>query len=318
MNIVGGICLSTVNSPDFLPRNSMRSVVVSFLVVSLSFTLSSSATEKSTTADYAKNKDIYLIDTIKVVIYSEEGTDIITQSEMDRPGIDGAFKSLDDLVFERLMYMDAKRFKMLPDEESVDKHLQVVQKENNLTPEQLKNIFKSAGYTFEEGRAQFAMMTAIGSMLEFRIRSRLIVPEREITAYYNEHLILEPEAYQLERTVVPVEGVSKEEFKEKLKKFVTGQCSIAIIWGEPFWITKPELDENKSFISAMKPGQISEPQEIANGFELFRLKAIKPERAVPVEDRYREIANILRKPRYELLMKEYKKNLFDNASIIYF
>jgi hypothetical protein len=68
----------------------------------------------------------------------------------------------------------------------------------------------------------------------------------------------------------------------------------------------------------MKEGSISDPHKIAEGFELFHLKQAKPERPVPLEARYREIANILRKPRYDFLMEDYKKNLFNASSIIYF
>ncbi len=263
------------------------------------------------------SKDLYLIDTIKVVIYTEEGADIITQSQVDRPGIDGTFKSLDDLIFERLMYMDAKRFKMLPDEESIDKHLKEVQKENNLTLNQLKDVFKAAGYTYEEGREQFAVMTAIGSMLDFRIRSRLIVPEREVTAYYNANPVKEPAAYYIERAVVQrTNGETQNELRERINRFLAGNHSMALVWGDPFWITISELAEDKQFITKMVPGSVSEPLEIEVGFELFSLKEAKQERIVPLEERYREIANILRKPRYEQLMEEYRKNLFDNASIL--
>lgn len=71
----------------------------------------------------------YLVDSIKAVVYSEDGTEVVTKSDIDRPGLDGSFRTLDDVVLERLMYLDAKRFKILPDEDTIDKHLKAVQRE---------------------------------------------------------------------------------------------------------------------------------------------------------------------------------------------
>ncbi|HSW74003.1 MAG TPA: hypothetical protein VLG71_02510, partial [Candidatus Limnocylindria bacterium] len=60
------------------------------------------------------------------------------------------------------------------------------------------------------------------------------------------------------------------------------------------------------------------PVETTEGFEVFRMKEVKTEKMASLSDRYREIANILRKPLYERLMSDYKKKLFDASSIIYF
>src|SRR5437867_1197347 len=76
-------------------------------------------------------KECYLLDTIQAVVYSEEGAEIVTKSDIDRPGLDGSFRTLEDVVLERLMYLDAKRFKILPDQDTIDKHLKAVQRENN-------------------------------------------------------------------------------------------------------------------------------------------------------------------------------------------
>ncbi len=266
--------------------------------------------------------DLYMIDTIKVIIYSDEGTDIITKSDVDRPSLDGTFRSLDDIVLERLMYLDAKRFKILPDEESIDKHLKAVQRENNLTLDQLKQIFKSAGYTYEEGRQQFAMMTTINSLLDFKIRSRLLVPEREVMAYYKSNPQTEPTRYYIERAVVeyPADEDAKIDLEKDLQAYASsGQGTTIINWSAPFWINEPDLAEDKQpIIVALQKGEISAPLPIEQGYELFKLVDKKEERLVPLEDRYREISNILRKPRYEALMEEYKKQLLDSASIVYF
>jgi parvulin-like peptidyl-prolyl isomerase len=258
------------------------------------------------------------IDSIKAVIYTEGDTYIITESDLVRPSLDGSPVTLESKIFQCLAYEKAKQRKMLPEKEDIDKHLQTVQRENNLTIDQLKAIFSSAGYTYEEGREQFGIMSAINTLLDFEVRSSLMVPEKEVVAYYNQYPERRPAAYYLERTVVPFSAdISKEELKEQLVNFSKNKQGF-IVWSTPFWITLPELAQDKMFITTMKPGDVSAPVEVENGFELFRLKEIKPEDNVPLQERYQEIAAILRKPRYEKKISDYKKGLRDTASIVYY
>jgi len=259
----------------------------------------------------------YLIDTIKVVLYTEESADIITQSDVDRRGLDGSYRSQDDVVLERLMFQDAMKFKIIPDESVVDKHLKAVQRENNLTHDQLKDVFKSAGYTYEEGRQQFTVMTTVNSVLDFRIRSRLIIPERDVMEYHEANPIVEPAAYFLERAVVSFTD-SKSELEKKLQKFATTHKGFPdIIWSRPFWISHTDLAEEKMFLAFMTVGQISMPEEVEDGFEVYRLRDRKKEQVASLEERYRDIADTLRRPLYEKLMNEYRDTLYASASIVY-
>ncbi len=265
-------------------------------------------------------KERYLVDTIRVVIFGQEETDIITESDLKRPSLEGALRSKDDIILERLIYLDAKKFQLLPDEEAINRHLQAVQREHNLSLDQLKQIFKNAGYTYEEGRQQFGVMATINSMLDLKIRSRLIVPDREITKYYDEHPERQEASYFIEKAFVPFSSQeSKQTLKKKLTAFAKHEGPFGdITWSEPFWINDSDLAEDKKFIALLNVDQISMPQETDGGFEVLRLKQKQEEHLKPLEERRQEISTILRQPRYEQLFNEYKKELFDNASIVYF
>ena len=96
------------------------------------------------------------------------------------------------------------------------------------------------------------------------------------------------------------------------------QGLVSIKWQEPFWVNESDMADNKKFITAMKVGDTSMPQQAADGFEVFQLKDKREATMRSLQDRYREISDVLRKPKYEQLLNEYKKQLFDNASIVYF
>jgi len=278
------------------------------------------AIESGVKHEYQDLNGLCVLDSIIAVVYCEDDTFIITKSDLDRPGIDGVFRSLDDRIMEALLYSEAKKYKMLPTKEAVDKHLQAVQQENNITRDELYDIFRKAGYTPEEGKEQFSRLSAISSLIDFRIRSRLIIPERDIVAFYDEHPVWEEPAYKVQRGLVPVaKKRDLTKFKKELERFIkTGMGSIRVKWDDPFWMQHDEIAESWNFIKSMNVDEIKIVQETADGFELVKLSAKKERRQKPLEERYREIAEILRRPKYEELLSEYKKNLLDAASIVYF
>lgn len=261
------------------------------------------------------------IDGIKSTIYTHDAVDIATLSDLQRLSLDGSPRTLQTIEFEVLVYQEAARSpSLMLDDTATEKGLEKLLKDNNLTKKQLEDIFKSSGYTYQEGREQFRRMSTINQMLDHRIRSRLLVPEKDVKAYYNEHPVYEDASYLIQRAFVPFNrSVSIEKLQQQVEVFAKGQpTSLTIEWSPVFWVQEDELAQEKRFITLLDVGQISEPYRIDGGFELFRLVQKKERRLKPLELRYTEIANILRKPRYDKLFDEYKNQLFDAASIIRF
>jgi len=266
------------------------------------------------------SSDLYLLDTIEAVVRIQKDTEIITKSDVDRPSLGGEMRSLQDIVFERSLFLDAKRQGIPCDEDALEAYLMAIQHEHNLTRDGLKSIFTAAGYTYEEGREQLQMMQTSNTMIDFKIRSNLIVPRKDVVAYYQAHpQVVEP-SYVLQRAVIPLSSTkTKEEQKRELAIFSKNKKGVHnIIWSELFSIDQSDIAQEKQFIITMEPGDISLPIEISDGFELFRLVEKTEERVLTLDERYREIADILRQPKYEELLQAYKDSLFDTASITYF
>ncbi len=272
------------------------------------------AEQKDATHHAISESESYPVDEIVTIVYAQEGTEIITQSDLDRPTLEGTPRTLDETIFERLHYLDAKKYKMIADDDAISKQLATVQRQNNLTLDELKALFRASGYTYEEGREQFGIMYAVNAVIDFKIRSRLIVPEKDALAYYAAHPITLEPTYQVQRAVIPYGKVAS---KEVLRKELATLEGLSMTWEEPFWVNQSDLSENKRFVIDMKTGAIAEPQEVEAGYEIVKLVDKKGERLALFEERYREIVDILRKPKYDELMAEYKKMLFDSASIVY-
>ena len=261
----------------------------------------------------------FLIDSIQAVVFGQGGAQIITRSDVVRPSLTGMPQSLDDLIFERLVFLDAKKYNIVPDDDAVDKYLAIVQKENNMSLDQLKEVFASAGYTYEEGRQQFRVLQTVNSMLGVKIHSQVIVPRAQVEEYYSQNPVMQEAEYYLQYGFMPYVPEKREAQAKALRLMAkTGREVKDVQWNDPFWVKQSDVADDKEFIFSMNVGETSQPISQPGGYEIYRLIDKKDESIPTLDERYHEIADILRRPVYEQLMEKYKKNLFDSVSILNF
>ncbi len=275
---------------------------------------------KIVTPVFSPPKKMVFVDGIKAVFRGSEGTDLILASELERPKLDGSKLSLEDAINDVAFGQEARKYRLWPSPEEVDKQLRMLGEQNHKTPKEFEDLMVTLGYTPAEGRNAFAQMNAVNSLISFKITGSLVVPESDVIAYYNDHPEEEPAAYQLEYYVVPfAKTQSKEDQLSYLETAVQKNDPKKIFkWNMPFWINENEIAADKQFILDLEVGQISEPHESMYGFEMFRLVSKRPGRLKTLEERYNDIANTLRKPKYGQLLSQFQKDLISNASIIYF
>jgi hypothetical protein len=273
---------------------------------------------------YAENSEnidpsFVLLDQIEVIIYGQEDVEIITKSDIDRPSLSGGPHTKEDIIFEKEVFLDAKKHHLPQDDEAIDAYLAQMQREHGLSEKDLEDIFLASGYTIEEGRQQLQVLQTINTMLDVKIRSNLIVPRKDVEEYYNNHPVMIEATYTLQRAfIAQSKKVSSDVQHEILVKYAkTGKGVSGVEWGEPFTINHSDIAESKQFIYAMNKGDISSPQKISGGFELFKLVDKVPEHAQSLEESYREIVDILRRPKYEELMESYRQTLAKNAAVVY-
>ncbi len=262
-----------------------------------------------------------VIDSIKSVVYGSEGTEIITESDLKRPGLAGNMRILDDLIFERAVYLDAKKMKMAGDDDAVDKYLNAIARDNNLSLFDIENMFAEIGYSLAEGREQLQLMYAFNNVVDFKVRSNLIVPRKQINAYYEDNPVWKDARYYISyASIVIPSGNNKKSIEREIQRYIrTGKATgIKIMWSEPFWIEEEDIADDKKFITQMQKDDIKGPIDKNNYFELYKIVDIEPRRLLTLEERYQDIVNILRRPLFEEKMSDYKAKLFNGLSIVYF
>lgn len=259
--------------------------------------------------------DFTLVDEIVARVYGQEGCHIITRSDLQRPGFGGQPRSLSELIFEAMVYLDALKHKIIIDDEAVDKYIQMIQRENNVTLEQVEQSFKDVGYTVEEGRKQLAILQTVSTMINLRVHKNLVVPRKEVERYYKAYPEYVPEEYTLEYAFFEKDG--SEEQKDQLEKALSiPEAHKKIEWTKPFTIKENDIAEEKVSLKSLPLGSISQVFEREDGYETYHLIAKQEKREKSLDERYHQIVEILRRPKMKELQEEYRKKLEMVSSVV--
>lgn len=268
----------------------------------------------------AAKKPLIFIDGIKAVVRGSEGTDLIMASELQRLKLDGTPNNLEEMVTNYALFNEAKKYRLMPTPEEIDKQWMMMAQSNRKTPKELDTMVMAAGFLPQEARNEFAQMNAINSLVSFKVTGNLIVPESDVIAYYDQHPELEAASFYVEYAFMPFTFTkSKDEQLAQWQSIARKKDPQHMLkWQEPFWITENELALDKKFITQLAIGEISQPIQTPQGFEFFRLASVKEERLKPLDERYGQIVNVLRKPKFIELMETFQKGVRDSVSVIYF
>lgn len=277
-----------------------------------------SVNQKKINKPVPKNKRMR-VDGIKAVVRGSSGADLILESELRRPKLDGTPNTLDSSITNSLIKQEADRLHITQTPEENQKQYEMIAQNNKKTVKELDEMVMQAGFTPQEARKEFGQINAVNSLLGWKVGG-MVVPESEVRAYYEENPEYESAAYQIQMVVVPFSSTqTREQQLTQLQTLANAQDPNGVLnWIEPFWVNEEDLAADKKFITELEPGQISLPKEVFNGFQMFRLVAKKEKRLKTFDDRYGQIVSILRQPKYNELMTKFQQELKDNASIIIF
>jgi parvulin-like peptidyl-prolyl isomerase len=264
------------------------------------------ATSSVATVPQEENNEI-ILDTIRAVCFTDKGPNVITQSDLDRPQVDGTVTQLDDLITRPLICQEASLNHVEQDDEMVDKYLEQAQRANNLTRAEMEQVLKDAGYTYQEAREQIGQLMQINSFFGFKFGpGRIVISDEEIAAYDNQHPEFEVDKFYIQRALISETDAQKNAvYWEKNAN-----------WSTPFWITQEETATEKHYIFDLKEKEISVPHPVEEGgYEIFKMVQIQQARRVPLETRRSQIINMLFRKRFKEEVERYKNELKEKAAL---
>ena len=253
-----------------------------------------------------------IVDEIVAIIYHPGGAEIVLRSDVRR-ALDGVRKSLRDVLLDRLMVVDAQSMNIQISSEDAEGFLAAVQKNNQLTREEMIAAFEEQGFTYQEGLEQLQRRQMIEQIIDLRIRSdkSLVITKQDVQQFDEQHPAFEEAELTMAQAFIP----SGQKPRDLAKKKWSAAELDALTWGESFVVKESELADDKKAVVDRAVGELVDLVEVSDGLELTRLVGKKAHRRLTVEERYAEIASKMYSDRFMGLLHAYEDRLLEDAAI---
>jgi peptidyl-prolyl cis-trans isomerase SurA len=298
-----------------------------------------------------------LVEKVVAVVNGE----VVTQTELDKAGknifiqlrqstpaseLDEALgearrRVLTDLIEDLLVGQKAKELRINITEQELDIAIAKISKDNGMTTAQLYKELERTGVGQEEYRRKLANQIRHSKLVNYEIRSKVVISEEKAREYYDTIYSKQKtaEGYHLlqigltwetpnsssatkDKAHLRAEGIRKlavagQDFRELARSF--SELPSAKDGGDLGFFTGAEMaDSMKGIIIKLKPGQISEVIESRDSYQFYRLIAKNingtPEFA-PFADVSEEIFDRLRKEELDKRYDKWLKEIKDQAII---
>lgn len=267
------------------------------------------------------------------------------EAEMDKAMAKARDDVLSSMIDKTIVRQQAEKLSITVAEEEVDAAVDQILARNNATIEDFRRELAAMNLQEQEYRDNIRDQILQSKLINYEVRSRIVVIEDEIKEYYQKEYTQEKgeSGYHILqigftwRNSVSLEKAgfdTKEEAREKAEEVRTrvldgesfkglaqsySNLPSAADGGDIGIFKKDELaDYMKDVILAMKPGEISPIVETGNTFQFFKLLSVREGDIVvkaPYESVREEIRDILYRAKMEDQYKKWVKSLRDEAYV---
>jgi peptidyl-prolyl cis-trans isomerase SurA len=127
---------------------------------------------------------------------------------------------LNNLIDERITDQQVDRLGISVSQEEIDNALQRIKEIRSLTDDQLRKALSRQGLTMEEYRKQLQEQLLRSKLLDYEIKSKIVVTEADIKRYYETHLeeFGGEKKYHLRTIIMRVPSFADEEEKSRVRQ----------------------------------------------------------------------------------------------------
>jgi peptidyl-prolyl cis-trans isomerase SurA len=224
-------------------------------------------------------------------------------------------KILDLLIDEKITESKIQELGIKVTEQQVDEAIERVKQRNNMTHEDLVQGLRGKGLTFEEYRSDLRKNLQRARLINYEVKSKIVISEQEVEAYYADHkgefrseakvglatIILKRDRAGGENPNDPAMVKAKEilsrirageDFGELAKAFSEGPG--AEEGGELGDFDPEKLDPELSrIVKGLSVGEVSEPINRAAAVQIIKLTERQASRQQSLEEVREEIQDIL-------------------------
>jgi len=248
---------------------------------------------------------------IDKIVARVNGVNILA-SDLKKPRIAkaGLPFSLDEAIFEELMYQRASQMQMLPKEADINRQIVAFKIQNgltNMTDQEFEDELKQGGFSLHDYKVQYGRMIAAENVKRSEISEKLIVTSQEVEDYYKKNPAYHPEQYKLKISSLTTSLLPEKDMLIKQNK---------LQWDDLGWIEPNNLSSQLTCVRNLKPGQTSEPIQSGDEYQLVTLVEKKEKQMKTLDEQYSEIQRTLQQIKQEDFIIGFEKELTSKASII--
>ncbi len=268
--------------------------------------------EKINTAGYGEEKKAKLTYKLRQDMLNRMIDRKLTDQEVERHGITVSDKELDAAI---------ERFKSA----------------QLMTQEKLEAALESEGMTFREYRENMRQEIMRPKLINYSIKSKVIVTDGEVEAYYNEHkadyagekkfhlynILVKPDAYALDdkrdsarRIIEKVKELldSGEDFKELARQY--SQAPNSVDMGDLGFFSQDSFSPQlKDAVLGLGVGSFTDVIDMTQGYQIFFLEAVEETPGKSLEEVSDEINTKLYNSVVEKKFKVWLESLRDRSHI---
>lgn len=290
------------------------------------------------------------IDKIIAIVNNE----VITQTDLDRAiaAIEAEYKSLypqlqefdrklkearkniiSQMVEEKLVLSEAKKFDIKADEKRIDERIEQL-KEGFASDQQFETALELVGLTLKDLRDRFQAQEIMRQAVDYFVRSEIKIDPKEIKQYYQaqKNELVRPEKAHLKSILIKVDSEQNDyqalcnargvlerlrrggNFEELAKSCSQGPN--AEEGGSLGFVEKGQLiEEIDKAVFSLKPGEFTDVIKTQQGYRIFKVEEKLPKEPLGFLEAQELIRDILYKQKFTEIFKQWIDRLKQDAFI---
>ena len=250
-----------------------------------------------------------VIDETIATIHSANGNEAVKLSDLSI-SLDGESRSFIDVIHEKLVLNEARKYQITVPDEEVDKFLADIQKSNRWTRDTLLTEFENLGFSYQEGRELIKERRMVNQILQFKVD--IEVSDEEVTQLYQTNPPQEEATITIEFAFVPFTHYTAQQ----IDMFITQQTIPQdIIFEESENYKISQITDEYKVIADKEVNTVMITTREDDGYVLARMAKKTDAHPLPLSECYTMISNKLRHQKFEEHLKKYYEELVKNAHI---
>lgn len=204
-------------------------------------------------------------------------------------------RALKDLIAEKLLDAEVKKYESKVDEAQVDRYVAQIRQQKHLTDEQFRDALMKSGISYDDYRKHARLELEKMEMMDNEVRTRIVIPPSQIQAYYEAHKAdfnVEKERLRVAQILITIPpnatpkqiGEAKkkaeslraraskgEDFYELARRYSNDDSKRN--GGELGWFEPGDVnDQIIAALRPLQPGQLSPVVQTKFGFHVLKLE----------------------------------------------